>query len=195
MPPRPFRPLGVRPLAAIAAAFLLVVSPTAAPAADCGSGAGGFDAWLARFKGRAAAAGVSERAIASGLAGVSYDANVIRLDRGQKSFKLSFEQFYTRRVSSSLIARGRQRIASNRALLDRIEKQYGVPAAVLVSIWGLETNYGADGGGKLSIVRSLATLAYDCRRSAFFENELVHALKIIDRGDMSAAEMTGGWAG
>ncbi len=86
-------------------------------------------------------------------------------------------------------------MAANKALLDRIEKQFGVPGAVLVSIWGLETNYGADGGGKLSIVRSLATLAYDCRRSAFFENELTAALKIIDRGDMSAGELIGGWAG
>lgn len=182
-------------LAAALALAATLAMPGAASAAACGNGPGGFDAWIAAYKPRAKAAGVSDKAIAAGLSGVSYDPNVIRLDRGQKSFKLSFEQFYARRVSSSLISRGRQRMAANKALLDRIEKQYGVPGAVLVSIWGLETNYGADGGGKLSIVRSLATLAYDCRRAAFFENELTAALKIIDRGDMSAGELVGGWAG
>lgn len=181
--------------AAILALAAALALPAAAEAASCGNGPAGFDGWLQAYKPRAKAAGVSDKAIAAGLAGVSYDPNVIRLDRGQKSFKLSFEQFYARRVSSSLISRGRQRMASHKALLDRIEKQYGVPGAVLVSIWGLETNYGGDGGGKLSIVRSLATLAYDCRRSAFFENELTSALKIIDRGDMSAGDLVGGWAG
>ncbi len=181
--------------AAALALAATIAFPGAAFAAACGNGPGGFDAWIAAYKPRANAAGISEKAIAAGLAGVSYDANVIRLDRGQKSFKLSFEQFYARRVSSSLLARGRQRIATHKALLDRIEKQYGVPGEILISIWGLETNYGADGGGGKSIVRSLATLAYDCRRSAFFEKELTAALQIIDRGDIAVSQMTGGWAG
>ena len=168
---------------------------TAASAAPCGNGPSGFDAWIAAYKGRAKAAGISDKAIAAGLQGVSYDPGVIRLDRGQKSFKLSFEQFYARRVSSSLISRARQKMSAHKALLDRIEKQYGVPPAVIVSIWGLETNFGADGHGGKSIVRSIATLAYDCRRSAFFENELTSALKIVDRGDMSPSELVGGWAG
>ena len=81
------------------------------------------------------------------------------------------------------------------ATLQRIERQYGVPAPILVSIWGLETNYGSDGGGRHSIVRSIATLAYDCRRSDFFKNELISALRIVDRGDMSTSQMVGGWAG
>lgn len=186
------------PTTTLAAALTLaatIAAPGTALAAACGNGPAGFDAWLAAYKPRANAAGVSEKAIAAGLAGVTYDANVIRLDRGQKSFKLSFEQFYARRVSSSLLARGRQRMATHKALLDRIEKQYGVPGEILISIWGLETNYGADGGGGKSIVRSLATLAYDCRRSAFFEKELTAALQIIDRGDISPSQMTGGWAG
>jgi membrane-bound lytic murein transglycosylase B len=70
-----------------------------------------------------------------------------------------------------------------------------VQPQVLVAIWGLETNYGGDSGGKFSIIQSLATLAYDCRRSAFFENELTNALRIVDRGDISADQMRGGWAG
>lgn len=182
-----------------ACAALALAATLAAPgttsAASCGNGPAGFDAWIAAYKGRAKAAGISDKAIASGLAGASYDAGVIRLDRGQKSFKLSFEQFYARRVSSSLISRARQKMSTHKALLDRIEKQYGVPPAVIVSIWGLETNFGGDGHGGKSIIRSIATLAYDCRRSAFFENELTSALKIIDRGDMSPSELIGGWAG
>src|SRR5262249_33589299 len=84
---------------------------------------------------------------------------------------------------------------THRATLDRMEQQFGVPAAVVVSIWGLETNYGSDKGGSLSIVRSVATLAYDCRRSDFFVKEVLGALQIIDRGDMTPAQMRGGWAG
>lgn len=183
------------PLLAALAACAVAVLPVAASAASCGNGPQGFNAWIAAYKGRAKAAGISEKAINAGLAGVSYDAGVVRLDRNQKSFKLSFEQFYKRRVSSSLIARGKQRMATHKGLLDRIQKQYGVPPAVIVSIWGLETNYGADGHGGKSIVRSIATLAYDCRRSAFFENELTNALRIIDRGDMTPSQLVGGWAG
>lgn len=76
-----------------------------------------------------------------------------------------------------------------------MEREFGVPSEVIISIWGLETNYGSDKGGKMSIVRSVATLAYDCRRPEFFHKELVGALQIIEKGDMSPAEMVGGWAG
>ena len=84
---------------------------------------------------------------------------------------------------------------ANAQLLDRIEKRFGVPREILMAIWGLETNYGSDGGGKFSIVQSIATLAYDCRRTDFFRKELVAALRIIDRGDIPASQMRGGWAG
>jgi lytic murein transglycosylase len=179
---------------ACAAIILLALSPLVA-LAQCGNDAGGFDRWVAGFKAKAASQGISASTANSALASVSYDPNVIRLDRSQRSFKLSFEEFYARRVSSSLIARGQKAMVSNKALLDRIERTYGVPAAVIVSIWGLETNFGSDGGGKLSILRSLATLAYDCRRSDFFQNELINALRIIDKRDMSSDQLRGGWAG
>lgn len=182
----------VGPLVASAA---FAVSSQSAFAQSCGNTSAGFDAWLAAYKGRAAAAGISQGTIASALGGVSYDQSVINLDRGQKSFKLSFEQFYARRVSSSLISRGRSLMASNKALLDRIEKQFGVPGAVIISIWGLETNYARGTGGSKSIFRSLATLAYDCRRAKFFENELTNALRIVNRGDKAVSQMRGGWAG
>ena len=83
----------------------------------------------------------------------------------------------------------------HRATLARIEQRFGVPAPVLIAIWGLETGYGADTGARFSIVRSLATLAYDCRRPAFFTEQLIDALRIVERGDMTPAELRGGWAG
>jgi lytic murein transglycosylase len=174
----------------------LAVGSLATPAlAECGNDASGFDRWAQGFKAKATAQGISAAAANAALAGVSYDPNVIRLDRSQRSFKLSFDEFYARRVSSSLISRGQRILVSQKSLLDRIEQRYGVPAAVIVAIWGLETNFGNDGGGKLSILRSLATLAYDCRRSDFFQNELINAMRIIDRRDMSLDQLRGGWAG
>lgn len=163
-------------------------------AAACGNDGSGFASWLEQFKAKAAAQGISARTIASSLDGVTYDRKVINLDRGQRSFKLGFEQFYARRVSGGMIARGRSLMKTHGATLQRIESRFGVPAPVLIAIWGLETSYGAD-SGKMPILRSLATLAYDCRRSEFFQNELIHALRIVERGDMSASQLRGGWAG
>jgi lytic murein transglycosylase len=129
------------------------------------------------------------------MADVSYDRTVVRLDRSQRSFKLSFEEFYARRVGSALIRRGQNLMRTHRATLDRVEKRFGVPAPVLISIWGLETNYGADTSGKFSIIRSVATLAYDCRRSEFFTAHLMDALRIVQKGDMTPEDLRGGWAG
>jgi lytic murein transglycosylase len=178
------------------AALALLLALTTSPAfAKCGNSGGGFDSWLQDFKGRAASDGISKGTIASALNGIGYDGKVIQRDRNQHSFKLSFENFYARRVSGSLISHGRGWINSNRALANKIEKRFGVPIEVVVAIWGLETNYGADRGQGFSIVQALATLAYDCRRADFFEDQLMAALNIIDRGDMSAGQLRGGWAG
>ena len=162
---------------------------------SCGIDGSGFEAWLSQFKAAAVSQGVSPATAASALANVSYDPNTIRLDRSQRSFKLTFEQFYAKRVSPSLISRGQRHMQTHAQLLGNIEKRFGVPGSVLVAIWGLETNYGADGNGGKSILGSLATLAYDCRRAEFFRNELVNALRIVDRRDMSADQLRGGWAG
>lgn len=174
---------------------LLLAGPTAALAAPCGSGPGGFQNWLEHFKAQAAAKGIRASTISSALSGISYDPNVVRLDNSQHSFKLSFEQFYARRVDGALISRGRSLMRQHRATLDRIEQRFGVPGAVVVAIWGLETHYGADASARYSILRSLATLAYDCRRSEFFTGQLLDAVRIVDRGDLSAAQLRGGWAG
>jgi lytic murein transglycosylase len=179
----------------VAAVIMLLTAVPAATAAECGSDGAGFDAWLAQFKREAAAQGISAATISTALTGVSYDPTVIRLDRSQRSFKLSFEEFYARRVGSALIRRGQSLMRTHQATLDRIEKSFGVPAPILIAIWGLETNYGGDSSGKFSVLRSLATLAYDCRRSEFFTGHLLDALRIVQRGDLTPAQMRGGWAG
>jgi len=179
---------------AVIFALLLALAPTQV-AADCGNDAGGFEAWLGRFKAKAAAQRISSATISSALAGVSYDPTVIRLDRSQRSFKLSFEEFYARRVGPALLRRGQALMRTHRATLDRVEQRFGVPAPIIIAIWGLETNYGADTSGRFSILRSLATLAYDCRRSPFFTGHLLDALRIVERGDMTPAQLRGGWAG
>ena len=183
-------------IAALFAACLAIGTfATPASALQCGNDGNGFDAWLTTLRADAAKQGISANAIASGLAGVSYDPTVIRLDRSQRSFKLSYEQFYARRVSSSLINRGRSLMQTHGATLARVEQRFGVPKEVIIAIWGLETNYGADTSGKFSVIRSLATLSYDCRRSAFFTGHLLDALRIVQKGDMSPGDMRGGWAG
>jgi lytic murein transglycosylase len=180
---------------AAAVALIAAALPAVALAQDCGNSGGGFDSWLERFKGKAAAQGISQSAIASALSGVSYDPTVVRLDRSQRSFKLSFEQFYARRVGPALIRRGQSLMRTHAATLDRVQKRFGVPPEIIIAIWGLETNYGADTSGRFSIIRSLATLAYDCRRSPFFTGQLLDAIRIVQKGDMSPAQMRGGWAG
>jgi lytic murein transglycosylase len=184
-----------RSLSLGAASGIVLSLVSTAALADCGNDAAGFATWLARLKAKAASQGISAAAIASSLDGVTYDPTVVRLDRSQRSFKLSFEEFYARRAGPGLIRRGQALIRTHRATLDRIEKRFGVPAPILIAIWGLETNYGADTSGRFSVLRSLATLAYDCRRSPFFTAHLLDALRIVDRGDLTPAQLRGGWAG
>ena len=189
--PRPLRTLAG---AAIAAMIALTTTGPAVHAASCGNGPGGFNNWLANFKNEARAKGISARTISRAMNGVTYNKRVIRLDRNQRSFKQSFAKFYARRASSGLMNKARHKMKQHAGTLARIQKRYGVPPAVIITIWGMETYFGR-GGGKMNIIRSLATLAYDCRRSAFFKNELLAALRIINRGDMSPGQMRGGWAG
>lgn len=179
--------------AAAIAAFLAAFSAPAL-AAKCGNTGAGFKSWLADFRQVAAQRGISAKTYNRALAGVTYDRRVIRLDRNQKSFKLSFKQFYRRRVSGGLMKRGRSLMKRHAGTFARVEKRYGVPREIITAIWGLETAYGRV-QGRMSVLRSLATLAYDCRRSAFFTKELVAALKIVQRGDMSPKVMRGAWAG
>lgn len=175
-------------------ATLLALLPLPAPAAPCGGTAADFPNWLNAFRQEVAADGMAPRVIDSALGDVVYDKAIISRDRSQGVFRLSFEKFSARLVTPSRLARGRALLQSNAALLREIESRYGVPGPVLVSIWGLETGYGAD-NGHFKTLQALATLAYDCRRSAQFTDELKDALKIVARGDMTPAQMRGDWAG
>ena len=153
-----------------------------------------FVSWLNQFKQEAIGLGVSQQTIASALNGVTYDPAVIARDRSQTVFQQSFEQFSGRMVSPDRLRKGANMLKRYGSILQRIEDRYGVPSEVLVAIWGLESDYGVN-QGKYSTIRSLATLAYDCRRSAKFRAELLDALRVIERGDLTADEMIGAWAG
>ena len=181
--------------AAMGAVLLTACAAAPVSAAQCGNTGSGFNAWLDAFSQRAAGNGISQRTLDTGLGGIGYDQKVIRLDRNQHSFKLSFNEFYRRRVDNAMIAKGRRLMGTHAGTLAAMEKRFGVPGAIVVAIWGLETAYGAQRGAGMSILQSLATLAYDCRRSAFFEKELMAALQIIENGDMPASSLRGGWAG
>ena len=184
----------IRLLRLPALSLLVTLSAHPARAAPCGNDGAGFQAWLSAFTREAAADGVSGRVLAA-LNGLDYDRSVVSLDRRQGgTFKQSFERFASTRVTQGRIARGQSLMRQHAALLKRIEGQYGIPAPILVAIWGLETDFGAN-MGKHNALRALATLAYDCRRSEFFTRELRSALQILARGDLSAAEMRGAWAG
>lgn len=184
-----------RMLRAVVIGLTVAIIAAPAVAAECGNNANGFAPWLQAFKARAAADGISARGIKRALDGVSYDRNVIYLDRNQKSFKKGFDEFYRIRVGPQIRNRGRGYMKKHAAMLDKIEQRFGVPREIIIAIWGLETYFGSDGAGKKFIPRSLATLSYDCRRSEFFTRELLASMKIIDRGDMPVSDMRGGWAG
>jgi lytic murein transglycosylase len=173
--------------------LLLVFAAWSVPAhaaAPCG---GDFGAWLQGVKVDAAAAGISQRTIQSALAGVTYDPSIIARDHAQGVFRQSFEQFSGRMVPPRL-ARAQRLLQQYGSTFSRIEAQFGVPGAVIVAIWGLETDFGAN-SGKFATIRSLASLAYDCRRPDKFRGELIAALQIVDRGDMAPGDLRGAWAG
>jgi lytic murein transglycosylase len=175
------------------ATFLaLAVSAAPAFAASC-KDASGFPAWLDGVRQEAAQSGISAKTI-SALDGIAFAPDVVAKDRAQNVFSQSFLEFSDRMVAKYRLQKGAQLIKSNAKLFDRIEKEYGVPAPVLVGFWGLETDFGAV-LGDLPTLRSLATLAYDCRRPQLFHDQLMAALTVIDRGDLTASEMKGPWAG
>jgi lytic murein transglycosylase len=154
----------------------------------------GFDSWVESFKQAAAAQGISQKTMMSALNGVAYDPTIISLDHSQGVFQQSFEQFSGRMVSPDRLRKGANMLKRYGSILGRIEERYDVLGPVLVAIWGLETDFGVN-QGRFPIIRSLATLAYDCRRSDKFRAELLDALRIIERGDMTSSEMLGAWAG
>jgi membrane-bound lytic murein transglycosylase B len=176
-------------LASSAATAEDVLSPTSA-AADPEA----FAACLAAIGETARSAGVSDATVAEVLAAIEYQPRVIELDRRQPEFTQTFADYYGRRVTQSRVDRGRELLATHRALLDRVQRETGVPPQYIVAFWGLETNFGSY-FGRMSVPDSLATLACDERRSRFFTEQLVAALRIIDAGDIEPERMEGSWAG
>ena len=155
---------------------------------------GSFDRWLATFRKDALAGGISARTVSRVLDDMTMDPGVIARDRKQGFFAQGFIAFSSKLISQNRIQNGRNRMNKYRDVFARAEKEYGVPAAVITAFWGLESDYGSF-LGKLPILRSLATLAYDCRRGEMFRTELLDALRIVDRGDLTPEEMIGAWAG
>lgn len=181
---------------ALALASSLVVaglSPAAAQTAACRN-TGSFDRWLAEFKQEAMAAGVSQRTWTAAAPYLTFDQGIVNRDRGQRVFGQTFLVFSDRMAANYRMDMGRKRIQRHSAIFAQVEKQYGVPPEVIAAFWALESDFGA-AQGNLPILRSLATLAYDCRRSAMFREELLAALKIVERGDLTPEQMIGAWAG
>ena len=184
---RPFRTLFVVTLALFAA------GPALAQRASCHRGAS-FEQWLDAFKREAVSQGVSALTIAAASHLMVYDQTVVNKDRGQKVFSQTFLDFSDRMVARHRIDGGIQRIAKNRALFTRVEQQFGVPGPVIAAFWALETDFGGF-MGNLPTIKSVASLAYDCRRPDLFRTQLLSTLKIIERGDLSADQMIGPFAG
>src|ERR1043166_8412021 len=175
--------------AAFAAFFaaLAIASPTSqAQAATCGSSAAGYESWKQQFAGEARAKGISAGTIQA-LMATNYAQATINADRGQRSFNLSLDQFLAKRGATTIVAKGRQLKASQGALFASIQSRYGVPPGPLLAIWGMETGFGSQRGNQ-NMLASIATLAYDCRRSAYFTEHLYAALQLIDRGALSPSQ-------
>jgi lytic murein transglycosylase len=174
----------------------LLLATTAAAHAQGGRCHGGasFEQWLKGFKQEAVAQGIARATVEQALAGAAFDQSIINKDRGQGVFQQSFLQFAGRMAEGHRLQTGASRIRGNAALFARIEREFGVPAPVIVAFWGLETDFGAN-NGNLPVLNSLVTLAYDCRRPQMFREELLNALRVIERGDLAPMEMVGAWAG
>lgn len=153
-----------------------------------------FASWLQEFRREAAAAGISAQTLDQALGGLEPLSRVVELDRKQPEFVQTLEDYVNARVSDRRIANGRRMLARYPTWLGRVEKKYGVQRRFLVALWGIETNYG-EHTGSFPVIRSLATLAFDDRRAAYFRQELLYALQIVDAGHIPLARMTGSWAG
>jgi lytic murein transglycosylase len=181
-------------IAAAVAATLFGASSLALAQANCRN-TGAFETWLADFKKEALAKGISSAAIAAASPYLVYDQRIINIDRGQRFFAQDFLEMSDKMLTrAGRLTSGPPQIKKHQALFAREEKEFGVPAAVITAFWALESDFGA-GQGKDHAIKSLATLAYDCRRSEMFRGHLFDALRLIERGDLRADEMIGSWAG
>jgi len=172
-------------ITASVATLIAIAGTGAASAAQCGSSAAGYDSWKQQFAAEARGKGVGSAGIAA-LMETSYNHATIAADRGLKSFKLSLDQFLAKRGGPAIVARGRKLKVTQAPLFASIEQRYGVPPGPLIAIWGMETAFGSQRGNQ-SALSAIATLAYDCRRPEYFTDQLYAALKLVDRGVMTAS--------
>lgn len=153
-------------------------------AAQCGNTSKDFSSWVEQFKNEAKSAGISQSTLDRAFKNARYATKTISADRNQKSFKLSFDQFMQKRGAATIISKGKRLKQQNASLFDAIEKKYGVPAGPLIAIWGMESGFGSFTGNQHT-VSAVATLAYDCRRSAFFTEQLYALMQLIQKGWLS----------
>ncbi|NLC22845.1 MAG: lytic murein transglycosylase [Halomonadaceae bacterium] len=153
-----------------------------------------FETWLTEYRRYAAAQGISEATLLSALDGVRYRPRVLELDRSQPEFVRPIWQYLDSAVSQTRVSEGRARLDEHRDTALRMQERYGVPAEIVVAIWGIESNYGGN-FGDFSTLEALATLAFDGRRRDFARGELLAALRIIEAGDIEPQRMIGSWAG
>lgn len=189
-------------VACLAALFMGCVAPPAGAVGDTGyppprngcQNTQSFDAWLPSMRKEALAAGVRPDTVALVLDGATPEMSILRSDRGQSFFQQSYLDFYAKLATQNRVNSGVAKIKARKGVFDAVEKEYGVPAEVITAFWALESDFGA-GMGKKSVLKALVTLAWDCRRSEMFRDQVIHAMKIIDRGDVSPEDMIGSWAG
>jgi lytic murein transglycosylase len=178
-------------IAALSIASAAIATPSYA--ARCG---GDFQGFVAQISQEAAAAGVSQGVIQQAFAGVTQDQAVLSFDRRQRgTFNKTFEQYVATRVGAGRIKMGLQMMQRHASLLSRIEQRFGVPPEIVVAIWGLESDFGKGDLGKMPVIRTLTTMAHDCRRTELFQGELLAALKILQRGDLPQSDLVGAYAG
>ena len=171
--------------------LLLLAAP--ANAAQCG---GDFHAFLGAMAHDARSAGMPQRVIDEAFAEVTPDPAVLAFDRRQHgTFRMSFERYAATRVTEARLRRARALLARHAQLFAHVEHRFGVPKEMLMAIWTMESDNGTGDMGKLPVIRTLATLAHDCRRSDLFQGELIAALKILARGDLPLGDLKGAYAG
>ncbi|APX12105.1 lytic murein transglycosylase [Tateyamaria omphalii] len=153
-----------------------------------------YDAWVASFRTRATSQGISSSTLSAGFRGTGYLPGVVRRDRNQTEFTRTLEDYLSIAASDERVSKGRAAFARHRDTLSAVEARYGVPANIVTAIWGLESFYG-ERRGDVPVISATSTLAFDGRRGAFFEKQLIEALRILQSGDVTPANMTGSWAG
>src|ERR1700686_4787167 len=173
--------------------FCVLTLTTPSHAARCG---GDFNGFVQNISAEAASAGISQGVISQALGGVQQDMAVLNFDRRQRyTFNKTFEQYVSTRVGAGRINGGRAMLQRNAALLWRVEARFRLARQILGAIWGRKSDFGKGDMGKLPVIRTLSTLAHDCRRTELFQGELLAALKIVQRGDLPLRDLIGAFAG